>query len=207
MSASDPIRRQTIGVLSGGKLGPAARSARVWPGTHAGSKFPTKKGQTAGAGNISLVAGVVEIGVGSFYRIEGRLVVAEGLGLVEFLADLRSDLQQAQTQARTQAESQTHAGGGDGVLWLGLEEVTVTVEVVHERTVSGESSGKVGGKFLVFASAEASVKAGGATKRVGTQTLTLTLKPRVDTTVTDGQGRAVTTSRGVDVGGRLATCE
>src|SRR5664279_369612 len=128
---------------------------------------------------------------------EGR-VVAEGLGLVEFLADLRSDLQQAQTQARTQAATQTQAGGRDGVLWLGLEEVTVTVEVVHERTVSGETAGKVSGKFWVFASAEASGKAGGAIKRAGTQTLTLTLKPRVDTTVTDAQGRAVTTSQGVD---------
>jgi hypothetical protein len=133
--------------------------------------------------------------------------VAGELGLVEFLADLRSDLQQAQTQARTQAQSQPQAGSGDGVLWLGLEEVTVTVEVVHERTLSGETAGKVSGKFWVFASAEASVKAGGATKRAGTQTLTLTLKPRVDTTVTDAQGRTVTTSRGVDVGGQLATGE
>jgi len=133
--------------------------------------------------------------------------VAEELGLVEFLADLRSDLQQAQTQARTQAATQTQAGGGDGVLWLGLEEVTVTVEVVHERTASGETAGKVSGKFWVFASAEASVKTGGATKRVGTQTLTLTLKPRVDTTVTDAQGQVMTTTRGVDVGGQLATGE
>lgn len=133
--------------------------------------------------------------------------MAEGLGLVEFLADLRSDLQQAQTQARTQAESQTQTGDGGGVLWLGLEEVTVTVEVVHEQTVSGETAGKVGGKFWVFASAEASVKAGGGTKRSGTQTLTLTLKPRVDTTMTDAQGQAATMSRGVDVDGQLATGE
>jgi Trypsin-co-occurring domain 2 len=131
------------------------------------------------------------------------LVVAdsEPLGLVEFLADLRHDLSRAQQQAAAQA--QAAATAGNEALWLGVEEVTVTLEVAHERTVSGETSGKVGGKFWVFASAEASVTAGGESKRSGTQTLTLTLKPRLEMTVTDAQGRSETASRGVDVEGQL----
>jgi hypothetical protein len=127
------------------------------------------------------------------------------VGLVEFLADLRHDLARAQEQAAAAAELAPTSGGGR--LWLGVDEVTVTLDVAHERTLSGETSGKASGRFLVFASAEASVKAGGATKRVGTQTLTLTLKPRVDTTVTDAQGRSVTTTHGVDVSGQLAAGE
>lgn len=127
------------------------------------------------------------------------------LELVEFLADLRQDLSRAQAQAA--ALAQAAAAAGNEVLWLGVEEVTVTLEVAHERTVSGETSGKVGGKFWVFASVEASVTAGGESKRSGTQTLTLTLKPRLETTVTDAQGRSETTSRGVDVEGQLAAGE
>lgn len=65
----------------------------------------------------------------------------------------------------------------------------------------GETSGKVGGRFWVFASAEASVTAGGESKGSGTQTLTL--KPRLDMTVTDAQGRSATTGRGVDAEGQL----
>jgi hypothetical protein len=127
---------------------------------------------------------------------------SEPLGLVEFLADLRQDLSRAQQQAVAQAEAATAAR--NEVLWLGVDEVTVTLEVAHERTFSGEASAKVGGKFWVFASAEASVTTGGELKRSGTQTLTLTLKPRLETTVTDAQGRSETTTRGVDVEGQLA---
>lgn len=127
-----------------------------------------------------------------------------GLGLVEFLADLRQDLGLAQAQAAAQAREA--AAAGRDPLWLGVEEVTVSLEVVHERTLSGETSGKVGGKFWV-ASAEAAVTAGGASRRSGTQTLVLTLKPRLETTVTDAQGRSIRTSRGVDVEGGLAAGE
>jgi hypothetical protein len=140
------------------------------------------------------------------FEVEWRLVVAdsEPLGLVEFLTDLRQDL--ARAQAAAQAEAAAASAGG-AVLWLGVEEVTVSLDVAHERTLSGETSGKVGGKFWVFASAEASVTAGGESKRSATQTLTLTLKPRVETTVTDAQGRSVTTTRGVDVEGGLKAGE
>src|SRR4051812_21300076 len=95
---------------------------------------------------------------------------SEPLGLVEFLADLRQDLARAQAAAQGEAAG----AGAEGVLWLGVEEVTVSLEVAHERTLSGEASGKVGAKFWVFASAEGAVKAGGQSKRSGTQTLTLT---------------------------------
>jgi hypothetical protein len=130
---------------------------------------------------------------------------SEPLELVEFLADLRQDLSQAQQQAASQAQKALAAG--NEVLWMGVEEVTVTLEVAHERAVAGETSGKVGAKFWVFASAEASITAGGESKRSGTQTLTLTLKPRLETTVTNAQGRSETTSRGIDVDGHLAADE
>jgi hypothetical protein len=120
-----------------------------------------------------------------------------GLGLVEFLADLRSDLEAARDAAAAQ--------GGD--LRLGVEEVTVTLEVAHERTTSGELGGKVTGKFWVFGSAEAAGKAGREARRSGTQTLTLTLKPRVETTTVDEQGRTTTVQAGLDVHGRVGAGE
>jgi hypothetical protein len=52
--------------------------------------------------------------------------------------------------------------------------------------------GKVGAKFW------------GESKRCGTQTLTLKLRPRLEATVTTEQGQSVTRSRGVDVEGQLA---
>jgi len=121
----------------------------------------------------------------------GRVVNGSGtgLGLVEFLSDLRGDLEAARVAAL--------AGGGD--LKLGLEEVTVTLEVAHERTTSGEAAGKVSGKFWVFGSAEASVKAAREARRTGTQTLTLTLKPLVENTTVDEQGGTTTTRTGLDV--------
>lgn len=138
-------------------------------------------------------------------RMEGW-VVAEELGLAEFLADLRSDLQQAVIDARMQAAAQMEAGW-DWVLWFGLEEVTVTLEVAHERTHSGEASGKVGGKFWVFASAEASAKVGTESKRSGTQTLSLTLKPRLKTKAVDEHGQTVINTTGVDVEGDVTEGE
>ena len=119
-----------------------------------------------------------------------------GLGLVEFLADLRGDLEAARAAAISKGDD----------LRLGVEEVTVTVEVVHERTTSGEVGGTVTGKFWVFGSAEASGTAGREAKRSGTQMLTLTLRPRVET-VTDEQGRAVTSQVGLDVGGAVGHSE
>ncbi|MEV5966133.1 trypco2 family protein [Kribbella sp. NPDC051952] len=98
-----------------------------------------------------------------------------GLGLVEFLGDLRADLQEA--QARALAASPP---GTADALRLTVDEITVTLEVAHERTLTGEASGKVTGKFWVFGSAEAGATAGVQRGRTGTQTLTLTLKPQLE---------------------------
>lgn len=124
-----------------------------------------------------------------------------GLGLVEFLADLRADLQAAQEQADAQVARQ------EGGLRLGVNEVTVTLDVGHVATTSGEVSGKVTGKFWVFGGAEAGVKAGMQRERSGTQTLTLTLRPRVVAVSVDEHGRHVLTSSGLDVSGEIAAGE
>jgi hypothetical protein len=114
-----------------------------------------------------------------------------GLGLVEFLSDLRVELEEAQRRVPAASEA--------GVLRLGVDEVSVTLEVAHVATTSGEVSGKVQGKFWVFGSAEASAKGGHERQRSGTQTLTLTLKPRLETTAVDEHGQNRTTSTGLDV--------
>ncbi|WP_329000257.1 hypothetical protein OHA18_38215 [Kribbella sp. NBC_00709] len=118
----------------------------------------------------------------------------QGLGLVEFLGDLRAELQQAQERALTDSPP-----GTANALRLAVDEITVTLEVAHERTLSGEVSGKITGKFWVFGSAEAGASAGVQRARSGTQTLTLTLKPRVETVVVDEYGVAKSTQSGLDV--------
>lgn len=116
---------------------------------------------------------------------------ASGLGLVEFLEDLRAELDEARRRVPPASEA--------GVLRLGVDEVSVTLEVAHVATTSGEVSGKVQGKFWVFGSAEASAKGGHQRQRSGTQTLTLTLKPRIDTTSVDEHGQTRTSSTGLNV--------
>lgn len=128
------------------------------------------------------------------FDVQGKPSV---LGLTEFLADLRSDLQSAQEQAGVLE------GKSGGNLRLGVEEITVTLEVAHVATHSGEVSGKVSGKFWVFGSAEAGAKAGMERQRTGTQTLTLTLRPRMDNVSVNENGKRVMIKAGVDVEGRL----
>lgn len=112
--------------------------------------------------------------------LEGR-----GLELVEFLGDLRAELQEAQDRALAASPP-----GTPNALRLGVDEITVTLEVAHERTLTGEVSGKVTGKFWVFGSAEAGASGGVQRARSGTQTLTLTLKPRLEVIV-DGSTERV----------------
>jgi hypothetical protein len=90
---------------------------------------------------------------------------------------------------------------------LGVDEVTVTLEVAHMATMSGEVSGKVTGKFWVFGSAEAGAKGSHQRERSGTQTLMLTLRPRIDTVTVDDRGRETKTSTGLDVHDRVAAVE
>ena len=127
--------------------------------------------------------------------------VPAGLGLVEFLTDLRADLQAARAKAATEVKAER------GGLLLGVEEVTVTLEVGHVATSSGEVAAKVSGKFWVFGGAEAGGKAGRQRERSGTQTLTLKLQPRVATVSSDDRGGEVWTYAGLDVSGEIKAGE
>jgi hypothetical protein len=109
------------------------------------------------------------------------------IGLADFLADLREELSEAQSRA-----------AGDS-LKLGVEEISLTLEVAYTLAKAGEASAGVKAKFWVFASAEAGVKGSLSSERARTQQLTLTLKPRVEQVVIDQQGRQTTVTRGVDV--------
>ena len=117
------------------------------------------------------------------------------IGLADFLTDLRSESSEAQARAV------------DDPLKLGVEEITLTLEVAYTLTKGGQASAGVRAKFWVFASAEAGVKGTLSSERAGTQQLTLTLKPRVEQVVIDQQGQHPMISRGVDVGGSLAAGE
>lgn len=126
---------------------------------------------------------------------DGEMADEDRIGLAEFLTDLRKELSQAQSQA-----------AGDS-LKLGVEEISLTLEVAYTLTKAGETSAGVKAKFWVFASAEAGVKGSLESERARTQQLTLTLKPRVEQVVIDQQGQQTTVTRGVDVEGTLASGE
>ena len=128
-------------------------------------------------------------GGGILGEFEGRI------GLAEFLTDLRAELSEAQSRA-----------AGDA-LKLGVDEISLTLDVAFTLTKGGEASAGVKAKFWVFASAEASAKGSLSSERARTQQLTLTLKPRVEQVVVDQQGQQTTITRGVDVEGSLAAGE
>jgi hypothetical protein len=126
----------------------------------------------------------------------GELEEFEGaLGLADFLSDLREEL--AQASERAEQES----------LKLGVEEVTVSLDVAVTLAKKGEASAKASAKFWVFASAEAGVKGELSSQRVTTQHLTLTLKPRTEEVIIDETGKARVIRRGVDVTGAIAAGE
>lgn len=108
------------------------------------------------------------------------------IGLADFLSDLRAELAEASRRA------------GSESLKLGVEELTVSLEVgvTVGGTVGGSATAKA--KFWVFASTEAQLQAGASRHVMTTQHLTLTLKPRIDS------GGA---TRGVDVEGAFAPDE
>ena len=117
------------------------------------------------------------------------------IGLADFLTDLRAELSEAQSRASQDS------------LKLGVEEISLTLEVAYTLTKGGEASAGVRAKFWVLASAEAGVKGSLSSERARTQQLTLTLKPRVEQVATDDQGRQATFTRGVDVKGSLVPGE
>jgi hypothetical protein len=129
----------------------------------------------------------------------------EGLSLVGFLADLRSDLVLARQRAVSDAVANVADGGA--ALWLEVDEVTVTLEVEHAGKVSGKATAGVEGSFWVFAKATAGGEVAGESSQTGTQTLTLTLKPRFDEVVTNPDGTTTIKSTGVNIEGALTEGE
>lgn len=121
--------------------------------------------------------------------------MSDGLGLAEFLADLRAELARAEVNAR-----------GDS-LKLGVDQIEVSLEVTSTLEHSGEADSRVKAKFWVFASAEGGVKGSVTSGRSRTQLLKLTLTPRVEETVTDVSGGTRIDSRGLDVDGEMEAGE
>ena len=117
------------------------------------------------------------------------------MGLADFLSDLRAEL--AEASKRADRES----------LKLGVEEVTVELDVAVTIAKRGEASAKASAKFWVFASAEAGVTGERSSQQVTTQHLTLTLKPGTEQVIIDERGQARVIRRGVDVTGAIAAGE
>jgi hypothetical protein len=117
------------------------------------------------------------------------------IGLAEFLTDLRTELNEAQSRASSDS------------LKLGVEEISLTLEVACTLTKTGEASAGVRAKFWELASAEADVKGSLSSDRTRTQQLTLTLKPRSEQIVIDGRGQQAMVTRGIDVEGSFAAGE
>lgn len=119
---------------------------------------------------------------------------ADRVGLADYLTELAAELEEAAQRAEGSS------------LRLGVEEVTVTLEVAVTKARKGAGSGKVSAKFWVL-----NAEAGGAGERlsqqVGAQQVTLTLKPRVETVTVDQQGNTTVTTRGLDVSGALTSSE
>jgi hypothetical protein len=113
------------------------------------------------------------------------------LGLADFLSDLRAELAEASNRAEHES------------LKLGVEEVTVSLDVAVTIAKKGEASAKASAKFWVFASVEGGVKGERSSQQVTTQHLTLTLKPRTEEVIIDETGKARVLRRGVDVTGAI----
>jgi hypothetical protein len=117
------------------------------------------------------------------------------MGLADFLSDLRAEL--AEASKRAEQES----------LKLGVEEVTVELDVAVTIGKKGGASAKASAKFWVFASAEAGVTGERSSQQVTTQHLTLTLKPRTEEVIIDDTGQARVLRRGVNVTGAIEAGE
>ena len=117
------------------------------------------------------------------------------LGLADFLSDLRAELAEASKRAESNS------------LKLGVEEVTVSLDVAVTVAKKGEASAKAGAKFWVFASVEGGVKGERSSQKIDTQHLTLTLRPHTEEVVIDQHGNARAIRRGVDVAGEIGAGE
>ncbi|GAA2147749.1 trypco2 family protein [Humibacillus xanthopallidus] len=106
------------------------------------------------------------------------------ISLGEFLSDLRAEL--------VASENSDESG-----LKLGVDEVTIQLEVRHVRET--EATAKVAGKAKFWVLAEGGAEASGkvAGSKEATQQLTLKLRPRIDTRTPAG-----TSSTGFDVSSR-----
>lgn len=118
-----------------------------------------------------------------------------GLRLADFLSDLRAELAEASKRA------------GNDSLRLGVEQVTVSLDVVVTVAKKGEASANAKAKFWVFASVEGGVTGERSSQRAATQHLAVTLKPRIEKVEIDETGGVSLTTRGVDVAGELEQSE
>lgn len=121
--------------------------------------------------------------------------VSEGLGLADFLADLRAELARAEENA------------GQESLKLGVDRIEVSLEVTSTLERSGSADARVRAQFWVFASAETGVKGSVESGESSRQHLKLTLTPRVEESTTDATGRTTTNTRRVDVDGQVESGE
>jgi hypothetical protein len=121
--------------------------------------------------------------------------VEGAIRLSDFIADLRHELELAQQDAAGKA------------LKLGVDQITMTLDVGFSKTASGEVSAKGSGRFLVFLSAEAAAKAAASGEWSRSHSVTLTLKPRFEETVALPGGQEAKVTRSLDVGGELAPGE
>lgn len=121
--------------------------------------------------------------------------VEGAIQLSDFIADLRHELELAQQDAAGKA------------LKLGVDQITMTLDVGFSKTALGEVSAKGSGRFLVFLSAEAAVKAAASGEWSRSHRVTLTLKPHFEETVVLPGGQEAKVTRPLDVGGELAPGE
>ena len=68
------------------------------------------------------------------------------IALADFLADLRTELSEAQARA------------ADDPLKLGIEEITLALDIAYKLKKAGEASAKAKVSFLVWLSGEAAAK-------------------------------------------------
>jgi Trypsin-co-occurring domain 2 len=126
----------------------------------------------------------------------GEVEDLEGaLGLADFLSDLRAELAEASKRAEQDS------------LKLGVDEVTVSLDVAVTLAKKGTASAKASAKFWVFASVEGGVTGELSSQRVATQHLTLTLKPRTEELIIDETGKARVIRRDLDVAGAFEVGE